>query len=158
MSPLGKRLDHAVNLRQPKKFTSRKSVDLEVEASDVDIPPHSQIRDTESDESDENIISSPRERRNDPKWTPGSSYLQRKLQSSSTADDVAYRLRSRLVSRSGRETEVDKGQAETDSLSGSEHIGEITQSNVSPGKIKPALSHSYNLRSRIESTSSQTQE
>jgi hypothetical protein len=103
-------------------------------------------------ESDGQIVSSPRELRGDPEWTPGSSYLQRKLRSSSTADDVAYRLRSRLVSRSGRETETDKGPAEAGDSAGNEHTSANTPDSVSPGRNKSGTSHSYNLRSRVEST------
>lgn len=57
----------------------------------------------------------------DPEWTPGSSYLQSKLKNSNTADYIAYRLRSRLVSRSERETETGKGRAETVGSPRSEH-------------------------------------
>jgi len=58
----------------------------------------------ESDDSDENAIGSAQRRVEDPEWSPGSLYLQRKLHSSkNTAYDIAYRLRSRLVSRSERE-------------------------------------------------------
>jgi len=94
----------------------------------------------------------------DPEWVPGSSYLQRKLQSITTADNVAYKLRSRLVGRSEQETEVDNEQAEAVSLQENENIIVNTHSKTSPGKNKPAMSHSYNLRSRVESTRSNVQE
>jgi hypothetical protein len=76
---------------------------------DEDVSPHTgrlEIESEESDESDEQIVNSPRRHRGDPEWTPGSSYLQRNLQSNGTAENNAYRLRSRLVSRSGWETET----------------------------------------------------
>jgi len=98
------------------------------------------------------------ENRDDPEWVPRSSYLQRKSQSSTTADNVAYRLRSRLVGRSEREAEVDNGQAEAVSLQESETVSGNTHSKTSPGKNKPAMSHSYNLRSRVEPTPNNGQE
>ena len=77
------------------------------------IPSHSQILDAESkesDRSDEEVNSSSQRRGEDPEWIPGSSYLQRK-QNSDTDVNVAYRLRSRLVSRSEKEAARDKAQA-----------------------------------------------
>jgi len=53
------------------------------------------------------------------------------------------------VSKSERETEVDKEQAEAVSSQGSERVLGNTQNEKSPGKIKPAANHSYNLRSRV---------
>jgi len=98
------------------------------------------------------------ENRDDPEWVPGLSYLQRKLQSSTTADNVAYKLCSRLVCRSEQETGVDNEQAEAVSLQESENILVNTHSKTPLGKNKPAMSHSYNLRSRVESTQSNVQE
>ena len=62
------------------------------------------------------------ENRDDPEWVPGSSYLQRKSHSSTTADNVAYRLRSRLVGRSEREAETDNEQAEAASLPENDNV------------------------------------
>jgi len=80
--------------------------------------------------------------------------LQRKLHSNkNTADDIAYRLRSRLVSRSERDTGRDRKQIELVSSPESEHVITSECENTSPGKVEPTVGHSYNLRSRIESTS-----
>jgi hypothetical protein len=97
--------------------------------------------------------------RADPEWTLGSSYLRRKLQNTDTADDnVAYRLHSRLVSRSEREAETDKEQVEVSSQ-GSEQMLANTRNETSPGKNRrAAVNHSYNLRSRIESPNKNAQE
>jgi hypothetical protein len=103
-----------VQSKRTKKLARKEREETGTEKLDVGNPSHSQILDVvdkESDRSDEDIISPSQTRRADPEWTPGSSYLQRKLQSSNTANDVAYRLRSRLVSRSERETEIDKEQS-----------------------------------------------
>jgi len=79
-------------------------------------------------------------------------------QSSTTADNVAYRLRSRLVCTSEREAEVDNGQAEAVSLQESVTVSGNTHGKTSPGKNKPAMSHSYNLRGRVEPTPNSGQE
>jgi hypothetical protein len=111
-----------------------------------------------SESEHESVNELPRENRDDSEWVPGSSYLQRKLQSSTTADNVAYRLRSRLVGRSEWETEVDNKQAEAVSSRESEDMLVNTHSETSLGKNKPAMIHLYNLRSRVESTQSEVQE
>jgi hypothetical protein len=77
---------------------------------------------------------------------------------STTADNVAYKLRSRLVGRSEQETEVGNEQAEAVSLRESENMLVNTHSETPIGKNKPAMSHSYNLRSRLESTQTNVQE
>ena len=124
---------------------------------DMDVPPHSQIVETRtnstSETEGEDIDSSPRELRDDSDWVPGSSYLQQKLQNDKTTDYIAYHLRSRLVSRSGRGADGVKAGAEMKDPSGNEHA----QNNTSPDKTRPKSSHSYNLRSMIESASSVTQ-
>jgi len=133
---------------------------MKAEKLDVEIPSHSLIRDarsSESDESDGDIRNLPRGCTEDPEWTPGSSFMQKKLQSSNTADNIMYRLRSIQVGRSGRETETDKGRKAVVGSPESEHTGSVPE-NMSPGKVKPAKSHSYNLRSRIESTCAEIQE
>jgi len=53
---------------------------------------------------------------------------------------------------------MDKEQAEAIISPESEHMLVNTQSETSPGKIKPATSHLCNFRSRIESTHSKTRE
>jgi hypothetical protein len=118
----------------------------------VEIASHPAIRDVESNESDvsdNEAISSSHRRVEDPEWTPGSSYVQKKLRNGNTVDDITYMLRFRLVSRPGRETETDNGRAETAGSPGSEHTTVNTQGNTSPGKVKPATSHSYSIRSTV---------
>ena len=106
--------------------------------------------DSESDNSNEDAIGLAHRRAEDPEWSPGSKYLQRKLHSNqNTADDIAYRLRSRLVSRSERETGRDREVSSPES----EHVTTSERENTSPGRVEPTVGHSYNLRSRIESTS-----
>jgi hypothetical protein len=117
---------------------------VETEELKTEIPPHSQIVNIgirNSSDSEESIVSSPG-LKGDSEWIPGSSNLQRKLQDDNTTDGVAYRLRSRLVSRSEWETEGDKTVTGS---SGNEPI----HSHTSPGTIKTASSHMYNLRSRV---------
>ena len=94
-------------------------------------------------------MNSSRQYERDPDWTPGSSYLQRKLQSNQTADDIAYEMRSRLVSRSRQETETDTSQASAHSSLEGENVGINTQSEVQPEIVESAASHSNNLRRRV---------
>ena len=61
------------------------------------------------------------------------------------------------MGRSEQEAEADKEHSGADRLSENEHVTENTQNKVSPGKSKSALSHSYNLRSRIGSTNNDAQ-
>ena len=132
--------------------TPREDNEIETGKSDVVILSHPLTRDLESnwsDRSDDDVINSSHRRVDDPEWTPGSSCLQRKLRDNNTADDMTYRLRSRLVNRSGRETETDNGHAEIVGSPGSEHTTIHTQGNTSPGKVKPATSHSYSIRSTV---------
>ena len=134
---------------------------VELKKLNAENPPRPRILDVESEESDrsdEENVSPSQTRRTDPEWTPGSSYLRKELRSNDTADNVAYRLRSRLVYRSEREAEVDTEQVEIESSHGSEHMLINTQNKTSPGRIKPAKTHPYNLRSRIESTNVEAQE
>ena len=63
---------------------------------------------SESDECDSDLDSSSHRRVKDVEWTAGASCLEKKLPNDNTADDIAYRLRSRLVSRSERKAETDK--------------------------------------------------
>jgi len=62
------------------------------------------------------------------------------------------------VSRSEREAEVDKEQVEIENSQGSEHMLINKQNKTLPGRIKPAITYPYNLRSRMESTNIETQE
>jgi len=128
--PLSTDVNKAVKPKQYKEIAPKEYEEIEIEKLDVGITSHSQklsIESEESDRSDEDIISSSHRCREDPEWTPGSSYLQRKLQSSNPADDVAHRLRSRLVNRSGRETGTDREQAGVVRSPGSEHMIVTTQ-------------------------------
>jgi transposase InsO family protein len=123
----------------------------EMEEVDGTIPSHSKILEVESEgvsESEDDETSSPLGIREDSEWAPESSYLRRKLQYDNATDNIAYQLRSRLVSRSERETEQDKTGAGAAGASGNEQ----TVGSASPGKVKSASSHSYNLRKRVEST------
>jgi len=134
-----------------------------VEQLDTDIRSHPQVLDvdstgsTSSEDSDEDS-SSPRRRRESPEWNTESSYLHRKLQGNGQTDDVAYRLRSRLVSRSGREMETDKEQAEAVRSPGNDHMISAARNITSPGRVNPASSHSYNLRSGLKSASHEPQD
>ena len=137
---------------QPKRISCDKRKDYIEEGAldDVIPPPAAQVEVQEDDEENEN--------RDDPEWVPRASYLQRKSHSSTTADNVAYRLRSRLVGRSEREAETDNEQAEAASLPENENVLVSMHNKAPSGKDKPAVSHSYNLRSRVKSTQSNVQE
>jgi len=62
------------------------------------------------------------------------------------------------MSRSGREMETDKEQAEAGRSHGSDHMISDRQNITSPGKVNPASSHLYNLRSRLKSASHEPQD
>jgi hypothetical protein len=163
--PLHKSSSKVVKLSKRERIAPRDNIETGSEESDVVIPSHSRKFNVEeneqSDESDGGVdgkvVDSPRRRSGDPEWSPGSVYLQKRLRSNNTAEGSVYKLRSRLVGRSEREAEADKEQSETDRLSESEYVVENTQNKVSPGKNKSALSHSYNLRSRLGPTSNDAQ-
>jgi hypothetical protein len=145
--PLSSRSSKIVK-SQTRKLVSKGKANTGIRQQDLQFPHHSQILDSvdDSGSGDENEIEST----TDPEWTPGASNANRKSQGSDTADGIAYRLRSRLVSRSERETEVDKEHVgETVRLPGSE--SESTQVNTSPGRSEIVASHSYNLRSKASS-------
>jgi hypothetical protein len=76
----------------------------------------------------------PLDRGDDSEWNPGSSNLKRKLQSENTTADVAYQLRSRLVSRSGREAETDKARSELNDPPGNKILTQDTQEQMLAGK------------------------
>jgi hypothetical protein len=120
----------------------------EIGESITEIVPCSRKINTDSEdssESEEEIDSSPLGLGDDPEWAPESSYLQRKLQSDNTTAGVEYRLRSRLVSRSEREAEVDNSGTKEVSSTGNEHV----QNTASSGTDKTASKHTYNLRDRV---------
>jgi len=123
----------------------------ETHESSSTIPSQRQIVDdideSYDDTDEEEIDRAVREYSDDSDWTPGSLYLQRKLQSDKTADDVTYRLRSRLVGRSRQELEADNATAETSDPSGSKNAQNCTLRDVGS-----TVSHSYNLRDRTGTT------
>ena len=124
----------------------------EMRESDLGIPSHSQVTntdDTESSETEEDVDNLLLNSNNkDLDWEPASMYLKRKLQSDNRPNDIAYRLSSRLVSRSGRETEVDKQGAEESSSAGDT----LLLSDTSSKESGATAGHSYNLRTRVEPT------
>jgi hypothetical protein len=76
-----------------KIIAPRENNETEQEKVDVGTSSHQLIRDAESNESesdgsDNEVISTSRKHAEDPEWTRGSSYLQRKLPSNNTADDI----------------------------------------------------------------------
>jgi len=90
-------------------------------------PPYAPVEVQEDLNKREGVNELSRKSRGDPEWVPGLSYLHRKLRSSTTADNVAYKLYSRLVGRSEQETEVDNEQAEAVSLQESENVSKHAQ-------------------------------
>ena len=148
--PTSMKTNKAIKLKKFRKIVSK-------ECEDTEIRSHPQVLyvvstgSKSSEDSDEDRYSSPRRRREDPEWKPRSSYLRvhRLLQGNGKTVDVAYRLRSRLVSRSGRETETDKEQAEAVRSTGSDHMISDTRNITSPGKFNLASFHSNNLRSSL---------
>jgi len=87
-------------------------------------------------ETEEAIIDKPSQRyTHDADWAPRSLYLQLKLQSDKATNGIAYRLRSKGMSRSEPEPENDN-----------------VQSSASSDDSRPTPSHSYNLRARSEVT------
>ena len=60
------------------------------------------------------------------------------------------------MGRSEREAEIE--HAEAPGLPENENVLVSTHNKMLSGKNKPATSHSYNLRSRVESTSNSGQE
>ena len=142
-----------------RKLAPKGSDDVETKKPTAENPARPQLVDVDSntsDCSDEEITSPSRISSTDPEWPSGSSYLRKNLRGTDTDDNVAYRLRSRLVSSSERETEADKEQVEVSS-NGNEQILENTREDTLPGRNKPVANHSYNLRSRVESTGNSTQ-
>ena len=124
---------------------------VEPREPDPGVPSHSQVTntdDTESSETEEEDTSLSNNKNRDSDWEPGSMYLKRMLQSDNRPADIAYRLRSRLVSRSGREKETDKPGAEGSSSAGDT----LLLTETSPEESESTTGHSYNLRNRIGPT------
>jgi hypothetical protein len=130
--------DKTVKPKQSRNSVSRKREDsINKENLDTEIRSHPQVLDVgsaSSEDSDEDSSSYLQRRREDPEWTPGSSYLQRKLQGNDSADGIAYHLLSRLAIRSGRETEGDNVRVGAVSSPSSEHMITDTRNVTSPGK------------------------
>ena len=109
----------------------------------TEVPPYTQVTenvfDNLSEIEDEDTSSSSPSGDDESSWAPESLYLRRKLQSDKAPDDIAYRLRSRLVSRSAQEPELDKKETENSNKSGN---------GITQDKEEIASSHSYNLRDR----------
>jgi len=161
ISPLYGSSNKVMKLRRTRKLAPRENKVDESKKLKAENPPRPQVIQVESetsDGSDVGNVSPSQIRRADPEWTRGPSYLRKELRSNDTADNVAYRLRSRLVSRSERDAEVDKEQVGIQNSQGSEHMLVNTQRKTSPGRIKPATTHPYNLKGRIDSTNTETQE
>ena len=78
--------------------------------------------------------------------------MRKELQESDATDEIAYRLRSRLVSRSGIEN--DKPTQTGNSLE-QEQIKDNTYEKEVPDKVK---AHPYNLRSNVEIACAETPE
>jgi len=124
---------------------------LETFGQDTEVPPYTQVTENAfgnlSEIDDEETSSLSPGSDDEPKWAPESLYLLRKLQSDKAPDDVAYRLRSRLMSRSGQEPELDKRETENSNKSGDRTI---------QAKEGIASSHSYNLRDRKQTAPTST--
>jgi hypothetical protein len=130
-----------VDTASPKKVTPKRSMDRTERKIKEEIPDIYDMGDE--------VVNPPLNYKNDPDWNPESLYLQRKLQDGSAAADVAYQLRSRVVNRSGRETEADKAGGSVNNSPDSE----LGVSNGSPSEVVTTSGHSYNLRSRVAPTS-----
>jgi hypothetical protein len=147
-SPVGKQVYKAVRRRKPKETVQKEQGEAEeTEGWDTKVPYHPHVAENESvvssnSETDEENL--PLDRGNNSEWNPGSSYLKRKLRDENTTADVAYQLRSRLVSRSVQEAETDKARTEVNESPGNTDA----QEQLSASKNK---NHSFNLRSRIMS-------
>jgi len=125
---------------------------LETFGQDTEVPPYTQVTENAFDNSseidDEETSSLSRGINDESNWAPESLYLQRKLQSDKAPEDVAYRLRSRLVSMSGQEPELDKRETENSNKPGDRTI---------QAKERIASSQSYNLRDRKQTAPTSTQ-
>jgi hypothetical protein len=150
-SPVGRKVTKTTRREQPREHVLKEHGDVndtEQEGNEIFSTP--QLRTVESDtseiEDDEEV--SLRNREEDPEWDPGSSYLRQEVLNDNIADGVAYRLRSRLVGRSGREAETDKARSEVNDPPGNKILTQDTQEQMLAGKDR---SHSYNLRSRVVS-------
>ena len=149
VGPLGDNSREQVELKETKRNAPRGKN----EKVNRTIDSHSLKESSGSDESDIERNSSLQENMEDPEWTPGSYYTRKQLQRSYASDDnIAYRLRSRLVSRSERAAAVKDKPVEQGPSLGQEQMSGSAHDNISPGGNKSMKSHPYNLRSNVEST------
>jgi hypothetical protein len=140
---------HLVKLKRP--LFKQNDGCSETPEIDLEVPPYMQVTEdvndslSEVDNEETSSLSSGSDDESD--WAPELSYLQRKLQNDKAADDVAYSLRSRLVSRSGQEPEPDKKETEKSTKSGDRTI---------QAEEKLTTNHSYNLRDRKQAAPTST--
>ena len=150
--PSRKRKYKVVKLDQPKQSSDKGDKLPETMGLDMNIPSYSELiegkLDSTSEIEDEGLNSLSREKEDDSDWDPGSSYLQRKLRNDKPTADVAHHLRSRIVNRSGQETGNDKAGAEMSDPAGNASTPDDTSFNES----RSGVCHSYNLRSRNETS------
>jgi len=109
--PLNNNLREKVKIKGFYKVAPRGNDDVQAGKLVEEFHSHPPVRDVECSEwgeCDSDLDSWTHRRVGDPEWTAGSSCLEKKLPNDNTADDIAYRLRSVLVSRSEREAETDK--------------------------------------------------
>jgi hypothetical protein len=101
VSPLSRSSKIVKLSKRSKELAPRVKADKEIEQQDSQIPQYSQTlnyaENSSSSEESETLLAE--ESTADPDWTPGLSNIKRKSQNSDTGKGIAYRLRSRLVSR-----------------------------------------------------------
>jgi hypothetical protein len=102
---------------------------------------------TESSETEDELGNLPQDRGNDSEWNPGSLHLRRALRKNIPTDEIASRLRSRLLDRSERE--VDTASTDGSGLpaasAGESSSSWDRQAQVNtPFEAQSAVSHAYN--------------
>jgi hypothetical protein len=136
------------SLDQPRRTYKQGASCSGTPETNIEDPPHARIKESKDEKSNEDereendTLSQGSD--GETNWTPGSLYLQRKLQSDKAIDDVTYRLRSRVVGRSGPDPEPDKRET----ANSSQLIDKAVQNSTSPSKGKCVPNHSYTLRVR----------
>ena len=149
VGPLNDNSREQVKLKETKRNAPRGKS----EKGNRTIDSHSLKESSGSDESDIERNSSLQENTEDPEWTPGSYYTRKQLQGSDATDDnVAYRLRSRLVNRSEQAAARKHKPGEQGHSLGQEQMSGSAHDNTPPGRNKFMKSHPYNLRSNVEFT------
>ena len=127
-------------------------IEVKEEPLEVDTSYTSRLPEEESKESEtfeESDVGLARQSEHDPEWRPGSLYSQRSLRKDETADNIAYRLRSRLVSRSRQEAETDKRPAGAQTLLEDTNVNTNERSEGERVENESTVGHSYNLRNRV---------